>query len=352
MQRRLQRIETAALAVGLCLLLAGAASAAQPPDAGVATQAKISLLTTDGAAAIGVHVDTVNGRVTLHGTVPTEADKTRAEQAVAKVDGVTKVRNLLRVVAPKREKQANAGNSEVRDRVKKALAADPALGDSSITVQSVNAGVAVLGGTAQTLSDAHRAIDVVITVPGVRRVASEIESPDTLGDDELWRDGPYDPAEHERSAARDTWTTTAAKVRLIANTNTPGFDINLDTRNGIVTLFGVVASEDSKQAAEAELRKVDGVKDVVNDLQVVAAVTQDRVDRKDEQITHAIQSRFDGYQGLANSEIEVINGVARLSGTVKSRSDQVTAITIARDTNGVVRVIDDAKLEPPTLSAR
>jgi len=31
-------------------------------------------------------------------------------------------------------------------------------------------------------------------------------------------------------------------VRLIANSETPGFDINVDTNNGIVTLFGVVDS--------------------------------------------------------------------------------------------------------------
>jgi len=64
--------------------------------------------------------------------------------------------------------------------VKAALEADRALADSSITVKSVNAGVVLLSGKARTLSDAYRAVDVTAFVPGVRRVASEIESPDTL----------------------------------------------------------------------------------------------------------------------------------------------------------------------------
>jgi osmotically-inducible protein OsmY len=48
----------------------------------------------------------------------------------------------------------------------------------------------------------------------------------------------------------------------------------------------------------------------------------------------------------------VSNGVARLTGTVKSRSDQVSALTAARSTAGVVRVIDDLKLDPAVVSAR
>jgi osmotically-inducible protein OsmY len=236
--------------------------------------------------------------------------------------------------------------------VKAALKADRALADSSIAVQSVNAGVVLLSGKARTLSDAYRAVAVTVSVPGVRRVASEIQSPDTLGDDELWRDGAYDAAAYEKSAASDTWITTAAKVRLIANSETPGFDINVDTRNGIVTLFGVVASPNVKQTAEAEVRKVGGVKNVVNDLQVVAEARQDRVEHQDAQITTAIQSRFDANSGLEDSTIDVAvsNGVARLTGSVKSRGDQVTALTVARSTVGVVRIIDELRLEPPAVS--
>lgn len=354
MQRRFQSIGRAVFAAALSFTLAGAAGAAQQPDAWVTTKVKMSLLTTDGVSATDVHVDTSEGRVTLHGSVPTEGEKARAEQVAARVDGVTKVRNLLQVVAPKQEKKTDSSDAQVEERVKAALEADRALADSSITVKSVNAGVVLLSGKARTLSDAYRAVDVTAFVPGVRRVASEMQSPDTLGDDELWRDGAYDAAAYEKSAARDTWITTAAKVRLIASSETPGFDINVDTNNGIVTLFGVVDSPKRKQAAEAEVRKVDGVKNVVNDLQVVAEAKQDRVEHKDDQITKAIQTRFDANAGLEDSKIDVAvsNGVARLTGTVNSRSDEITALTVARSTAGVVRVIDDLRFEQPAVSAR
>jgi len=353
MQRRSRHTGLAAFGAALALTLGGVAQAAQPPDAWVTTKVKMALLTGEGVPASEVHVDTVDGRVTLHGTVPTSAEKQRAEQVASKVEGAIQVRNLLQVVAPKHEAATKTTDDKLEASVKASLKADPALDDSAIKVKSVNAGVVLLSGKANTLSDAYRAVDVASSIPGVRRVASEMQSPDQLGDNELWRDGAYDAAVYEKSTSRDRWITTAAKMRLIASSDTPGFDINVDTNHGIVTLFGIVNSADSKRAAELEVRKVDGVKNVVNDLQIVAESKMDRVERKDDQISKAIQTRYDAI-GLQDKDIdiEVSNGVARISGSVVSRSDQVTALTVARSTEGVVRVIDEMKLGLPAVSQR
>ncbi len=77
-------------------------------------------------------------------------------------------------------------------------------------------GVVLLGGTAKTLSAHLRAVEVVAAVPGVRRVASEIQSPDTLADEEIWRA----PAAHQSSqgygvldTANDIWITSAVRMR-------------------------------------------------------------------------------------------------------------------------------------------
>lgn len=72
------------------------------------------------------------------------------------------------------------------------------------------------------------------------------------------------------ASAPDAWITTDAKVRLIANSDTPARDINVDTLAGVVTLFGTVPTEAARRAAELEVKKIDGVKSVENDLQVVA----------------------------------------------------------------------------------
>ena len=67
---------------------------------------------------------------------------------------------------------------------------DAALKDSSIKVKSVNNGIVILSGKADTLSSHQRALADARSVPGVKKLASEIKSPDELGDKEIWNDEP------------------------------------------------------------------------------------------------------------------------------------------------------------------
>jgi osmotically-inducible protein OsmY len=355
MQARSRRIALSLIAAAVALVLAGSAQAVDRPDAWVTTKVKMALLTNEGlTAARDINVDTVDSRVTLHGKVATEAEKAKAEEVAKGVQGASQFRNLIQVVPSSKEQAMNATDDQIAERVKTKLKSDKTLSDSSISVQSVNSGVVLLAGKAATLSDAYRAIDAASSVPGVKRVASEIKSPDEMADAEMWYEGAYDKAKYEASSASDIWVTTAAKMRLIANSETPGFDINVDTNDGVVTLFGVVASEQAKRAAETEVRKIGGVKNVENDLQVVATAQQERTQQKDAEIDKAIEQRLASLSALedASVKVDVSNGVARLTGTVKSRTDQVAALTAARSTAGVVRVIDDMRLAPPAVSAR
>lgn len=348
---------TIVLSVAISLALASPAVAASAPDAWITTKVKIGLLTGEGlGTARDIDVDTLDGRVTLNGAVPSQAAKDQAAQTARSVSGVREVRNLLRVDPTRAEGQASAGVSDeaIRERVKAALDDDAALEGSSIEVRSVDDGVVVLAGEARTLSAARRAIQDAANVDGVRRVDNQIESPEELGDAETWREGAYDQAAYASSAARDVWITSAAKVRLLASAETPAFDINVDTRDQVVTLFGSVDSQQAKQQAEAEVRKVDGVRDVMNELEVVPAAQAEQVARSDEQLDESIESRFQASERLseADVEVEVENGVARLSGSVPSRSDQVAALTVARTTPGIRRVIDDLRVEAPAVGAR
>lgn len=351
---QIHRMAKALLVVPLALALAGPAIAASAPDAWVTTKVKMFLMTDEGVSARDVNVDTIDGRVTLHGTVGTSAEKARAEQIARDIEGVREVRNLLQVVPSRAKERAKVSDEQLKERVTASLKADRVLEDSAIQVQSVNNGVVLLGGKADSLTDAYEAVEVASRVEGVSRVASEIESPDQLGDAELWRDGDFDKADQVQSSARDRWITTATKMRLMANTATPAFDINVDTRNGIVTLFGAVDSDKARDQAAAEARKVSGVRQVVNDLQVVPASQAKRIDIEDDQIEASIEKRIGADGSLSDSDIdvEVEAGVARLTGTVGSRSDQVTALTVARATPGVQRVIDDLRLAMTPVSVR
>lgn len=350
MRRTTAFLSRLALAGALLVGTAQSAFAVQQPDAWITTKVKIALLTDQGLKTTGMNVDTVDGLVTLHGRVANDAEKVQAAKVARGIQGVRDVRNLLQIEPASGAKAAAVADDQLETKVSSALKADPALGNSSVKVVSVKDGIVLLGGKAATLGDHYRAIEVASRVDGVRRVASEIESPDTLADEELWRDAKPDAPDAVASAeqrATDMWITSAAKMRLLANADTPAFDINVDTDDGRVTLFGMVDSAAAKQQAEAEVRKVEGVKNVVNDLQVVADAKQERVEQSDEAILKAIESRFARRDSLKESKItvEVSNGVARLSGHVDSWSEHLTALTLARSTSGVKKVIDDLQVE-------
>lgn len=334
------------VAVAGMLLLATSAMAASS-DPWITAKTKLALLTTDDLRATAINVDTVDGTVTLHGKVPSTAEKAKAEVEAKKIDGVKEVRNLLQVVPDSAAKIVKSSDSEITDRVQKALKDDSQLKESSIKVQSVNDGVVLLSGKADTVSAHLAAIEDASRVPGVRRVASEIESPDKLADREIQKDRATAGAKQTiADTAGDMYITSATKLRLIANEKTPSTDINVDTRHGIVTLFGTAPSPQSKAAAEAEARKVSGVKKVVNELQVVPKSQKEAVEAKDDDVEKAIDDAFAKRDDLRGSsiDVEVANGVVRLTGTVENEQQRLAAAVAARSTPGVKAVKEELRV--------
>jgi osmotically-inducible protein OsmY len=329
--------------VALALAVAPAARSAEAPDAWITAKVKFALLTADGLGAFDVNVDTLDGRVTLHGRAPSAADAAQAERLAREVSGVREVRNLIQVVPPDARAALEENDDAIERRAEAALASSPAF--ANVDVTSVDAGVVVLGGRTDTLSAHVDALRAVREVDGVRRVVSQIQSPDRLADAELWRDETGAPARNATRAVQDMWITTAAKLDLLTE-EAPAFDIHVDTRNGVVTLFGTVASEAEKQAAAASVRAIDGVRDVRNELQVVPPARQDAVARQDDEIEAELEKRIEDRSDLADAriDVEVENGVARLTGKVQSQTDRLSALTMARTTQGVRSVMGELEV--------
>jgi len=157
----------------LAVLAAGTAWAGAP-DSWITTKAKIALLTADGVSVTAVNVDTVNGNVTLHGKVKSAGEKERAEAAVRGIDGVKSVKNLLQVVPDAFKESVKANDEVIKEKVEASLKGDKSLED--VKVASVNKGVVLLSGKTTTLGQKLQAIETAWKVPGVQRVASEIET--------------------------------------------------------------------------------------------------------------------------------------------------------------------------------
>jgi hyperosmotically inducible protein len=329
--------------VGFALALALAAAplrADQPDDAWITSKVKVALLTDDVVDGLHVNVDTVEGRVTLHGQVDSEQEKVRAEERARAIEGVANVDNLLRVVPEAQRDVVERTDEQVKEAVEKALEDDRALEKSDVEVASVNEGVVLLRGEVETVG------------AEVRRVVSELRGPRELADREIWQDAEG-AVDTEQNAVADGWITTKVKLALLSEEGVGTTSVNVDTDGGVVTLFGRVDSADAKQRAEQRARAVDGVKDVDNELAVAPDVAAGPGGQRDDgEIKDAVQKRIDARATLADADINVASteGVVRLTGTVTSQRDRIAALTAARSAPGVRRVVDG--LEVAAAGAR
>ena len=80
-----------------------------------------------------------------------------------------------------------------------------------------------------------------------------------------------------RTAGRnidDATITASVKSSLVADKVANLTRVDVDTTNGVVSLNGVVESPEQKQRAEQLASRVDGVKRVVNNLQVQSSAVR------------------------------------------------------------------------------
>lgn len=153
----------------------GIARAADTPDAWVTMKTKVSLMTADGIRTSDLNVDTVNGVVTLHGKVATEAEKAKAADVARGIDGVKEVKNLLQIVPNSQRKVVERTDDQIKEGVEAAFKANRRIHDSGIKVASVNKGVVLLSGKTKSLEAHLESVQVADAVRGVRRVSTEVE---------------------------------------------------------------------------------------------------------------------------------------------------------------------------------
>jgi osmotically-inducible protein OsmY len=75
-------------------------------------------------------------------------------------------------------------------------------------------------------------------------------------------------ANKAEKAIDDTMITAKVKSALLADSTVKGMDINVDTAGGTVTLSGTAKSQAERSQAEALASSVEGVRNVVNRINV------------------------------------------------------------------------------------
>lgn len=153
--------------------------------------------------------------------------------------------------------QTDAG---ITTAVKTKLAADNDVKAYQIDVDTNNK-VVTLSGTVDTPTAKTRAVEIAKATDGVANVV------DNVTVNAATATAPTMP-DAARAMSSDAALTAAVKGKFIADTTVAALKIDVDTRDGVVTLTGQVRSQTEKDQALKIARETDGVKSVIDRLTV------------------------------------------------------------------------------------
>lgn len=132
----------------------------------------------------------------------------------------------------------------------------------------VDNSTAILEGDVDRNVNRELAEQIALSVDGIDDVDNRIEVVKDLevaaSDEEEDRDRSFG------DRVSDATTTASVKSKLLWNRDTAGLSINVSTENGVVELEGEADSEASKELAGRLAANTDGVRDVVNRIEVMS----------------------------------------------------------------------------------
>jgi osmotically-inducible protein OsmY len=197
-----------------------------------------------------IKIESRDGAVTLTGFVSEEYHKSLAQETVAGLPGVTSVDNRLEEVnsAP----PAADSDTLLRDKVKTTLLFHRSV-SAGTTEVDVKDGIVTLRGDAASQAQKELTTEYARDVEGVIDVNNEMtvtKSPEktrTVGE-----------------KIDDASITAQVKMTLLFHRSTSAFNTKVETKNGVVTLYGKSGNAAALDLATKLANDVKGVKDVNN----------------------------------------------------------------------------------------
>jgi osmotically-inducible protein OsmY len=200
------------------------------------------------------------------------------------------------------------------------------------------------------------------------------------------------PASAQVNTIKDAWLVMKVHSEMVDEDVLNGSNIDVDVKNGVVTLQGTVPSEAARARALAVAKANDGVKNVVDQLKIAPA-RADRMDRTADKAARAADKAEDKAQRAgektanaaeraadrtaaagrsagravddgwikskiyaqyladwntvlddSNIDVDVDNNMVTLNGTVKTAEAKARAVSIAKGTDGVKGVKDNLRV--------
>jgi len=252
--------QTLILVAASALLLVGAPARASQTDDRIESSAKKSYVFKHYLTGDSIKIDSKNGVVTLTGTVAEDSHIGLARDTVSGLPGVKSVDNLLTV---KGEAPAEHSDTWIELKVKTALLYHRNVSGTKTDV-NVKDGIVTLTGEASSMAQKELTTEYAKDIDNVKEVKNEM----TVA---------KNPAKHDETIGEkidDASITAQVKASLLSHRSTSALKTKVETTDGVVTLRGIAKNAAEKSLVTKLVTDINGVRSVVNDMTIVAAVSE------------------------------------------------------------------------------
>ncbi len=160
---------------------------------------------------------------------------------------------------------AAISDTAITGKVKARLMGESRLKDSDISVTTTN-GVVTLEGSAGSADAKSLAGNATKSVDGVRSVDNNLVTPSNS----LAGEKAKNAVATSKQVISDSWISTKVKSLILADSISKGFEVNVDTHDGVVVLKGVLSNQAGVDYVKEIASKVEGVKSVDTSMLFVA----------------------------------------------------------------------------------
>jgi len=198
-----------------------------------------------------IKIHSMDGVVTLTGTVSEESHKAMAQEAIASLPGVQSVDNRLEVKGAPPTANSDAW---IGEKVKATLLVHRSL-NASETAVYVNDGVVTLRGNAASQAQKELTTEYAKDVEGVKEVKNEMTVSEISKKTQMVGE-----------MIDDASITALVKITLLYHRSTSALSTKVETNKGVVTLYGKASNTAEKDLVTKLVNDTKGVKDVKNQM--------------------------------------------------------------------------------------
>jgi hyperosmotically inducible periplasmic protein len=205
-----------------------------------------------------IKIKSIDGAVTLTGTVAETSHKSLAQDTVEGLPGVKSVDNELTVNG---ESPAEYSDGWLSLKVKTALLFHRNVSAIGTEV-SVEDGTVILRGKASSVAQKKLTGEYARDIEGVKAVRNEMMLTTT----------PMKPEQSIGEKIDDASITAQIKISLFTHRSTSALKTGIETTNGVVTVSGIAGNIAEKSLVTRLVTDIDGVNSVINNMTIAVPV--------------------------------------------------------------------------------